>query len=65
MKKKRYCVNYSYKTSYDVEIVATSKKEAEDKVREVVGDVEFDGTWELKNGEVLLGGGYSARPMKD
>lgn len=47
MPNKRYCVTYSYRTHYDTTVTADSKKEAEAKVREVVGDVKFEGTWEV------------------
>lgn len=47
MPNKRYCVTYSYRTHFDADIVASSKKEAEDKVREVLGNVKFEGTWEI------------------
>lgn len=49
--KKRYCVTYSYRTHFDADVMAESKKEAEAKVQEVVGDVKFEGTYEIKKKE--------------
>lgn len=46
---KTYCVTYSYRTSFDATVKANSKKEAEEKVREVIGDCKFEGTWEVED----------------
>ena len=46
---KKFVVNYSVTTSYDVVIRAKNQKEAEQKVREVIGDpVEIDSSYEYK-----------------
>lgn len=50
MKNKRYCVCYGYYTSYATTITAKNEKEAETKVKEVIGDdVTIEGTWEVRN----------------
>ena len=46
---KTYNVNYSYRTHYDTVIKARSKKEAEEKVKEVIGDCRLEGTWEIRD----------------
>lgn len=49
---KLYCVNYSYRTRFDATVEANSKKEAEEKVKEFIGDCRLEGTWEIKNEDV-------------
>lgn len=48
---KTYCVNYSYRTSFDTTVKARSKEEAEAKVLEVIGDCDLEGTWEVRKKE--------------
>lgn len=47
MKNKRWCVTYSYRTHFDTTIAAPTSEEAQRKVKEVLGDVKFEGTWEV------------------
>lgn len=49
MKNKQWNVNYSYRTSFDTVITAPTKEAAQRKVLEVLGDVDFEETWEVKN----------------
>lgn len=43
---KRYCVQYSYIMNDDCTVTATSRKDAIEKVKEVVGDVKIESVWE-------------------
>lgn len=46
---KTYCVVYNVTTSYDASVKAVSKKEAIEKVREVIGEpVTIESVWETK-----------------
>lgn len=47
-KNKEWCVTYSYETHFDASIMAPTAEEAQRKVTEVLGDVKFEGTWEIK-----------------
>lgn len=46
---KTYCVTYNTTTSFDVEVKARNKKEAEAKVLEVIPDAILEKTWETKH----------------
>jgi hypothetical protein len=48
MKNKLYNVNYSYRTHFDTVISAPSKEAAQKKVTGILGDVRFEGVWEVK-----------------
>lgn len=46
---KTYNVTYNVTTSYDAVVKAKTKKEAEAKVKEVIGDpVEIEATYEVR-----------------
>lgn len=48
MKNKEWCVTYSYRTHFDASIKAPTKEAAQKKITDVMGDVRFEGTWEIK-----------------
>lgn len=45
---KKFCIVYSYTTNFDTEVAVNNKKEAVEKVREVVGECQIEGAWEIK-----------------
>ena len=61
---KKFCVSYQLTTSYDASVSAKTKEEAIAKVKEVIGsDIVIEEAWALRDREIPLGGGYSARPL--
>ena len=51
---KKFCVFYNTTTSFEAVVKAKTKKEAKEKVREVIGEpVVIEKIWELKYTEKL------------
>lgn len=46
---KKFCVTYYYETIADVKVAAKTKKDAIEKVKEVLPDVTIDAAWEVKS----------------